>query len=149
MKNSIRITQAFLAMLLFSSFSFPNEKTCSLTVEVNGLRNSKGIVQFTLYDKDIPIPDKKFGNSYAILKGEITGFASTVTFENLPTGRYAVHVLHDENNNGKIDKGLVLPIEGIGLSNYQSISPFNRPKFDKASIDVQNDLKVNIKINYL
>lgn len=136
-------------MLLLSSFSFPNEKTCSLTVEVNGLRNSKGIVQFALYDKALPVRGKEFQNSYAILKSEITSFSSTATFENLPTGRYVVHVLHDENKNGKIDKGLVLPEEGIGLSNYQSISPFNRPKFEKASIGVQNDLKVTVKINYL
>jgi uncharacterized protein (DUF2141 family) len=30
-------------------------------------------------------------------------------------------LLHDENKNGKIDKGFILPKEGIGFSNFQSI----------------------------
>ena len=29
--------------------------------------------------------------------------SSTITFNNIPKGNYAVFILHDENKNGKID----------------------------------------------
>jgi uncharacterized protein (DUF2141 family) len=32
--------------------------------------------------------------------------------------KYAINILHDEDNNGKIKKGFVLPKEGMGFSNY-------------------------------
>ena len=51
-------------------------------------------------------------------------------------GNYAVNILHDENNNGKIDKGLILPKEGIGFSNYSSIGLTNRPNFKKANFEL-------------
>lgn len=49
--------------------------------------------------------------------------------------RYAVNILHDENANGKIDKGFILPKEGIGFSNYSSVGPMNRPNFSKALLE--------------
>ncbi|MDI1353782.1 MAG: DUF2141 domain-containing protein [bacterium] len=74
---------------------------------------------------------------------------SKVTFSNLPQGRYAVNILHDENENGEIDKGFILPIEGIGFSNYNSIGLTNRPNFSKASFDLNCNKKLAIKIIYL
>jgi len=93
------------------------------------LRNSKGVVQFALYNKDGSIPDEDYENYYKILKGEIVKGSSMVTFTNIPTGKYVVNILHVENKNGKIDKGFIWPKEGIGFS--------NRPNFSKASFDVK------------
>ena len=78
-----------------------------------------------------------YENYYKIVKGEIVNGSSTVTFKNIPTGKYAVNILHDENKNGKIDKGFILPIEGIGFSNFQSIGLTNRPNFSKASFELK------------
>jgi len=57
--------------------------------------------------------------------------------------------LHDEDNDGKIKKGIVLPKEGIGFSNYQSISIFNRPNFRKASFDLEGNKEILVSIIYL
>ena len=50
-------------LFLFILFSF-NEKnvqeTYTLTVVVKHLRNSKGVVQFALYNKEGSIPDQKY-----------------------------------------------------------------------------------------
>lgn len=51
--------------------------------------------------------------------------------------------------DGKIKKGFIMPVEGIGFSNYQSIGIGNKPKFSKASFDVISDLKINVKVIYL
>ena len=60
----------------------------------------------------------------------------------------AVNVLHDENRNGKIEKGFILPKEGIGFSNFETIGFTNRPNFLKASFDVSENKNVTIKMIY-
>jgi len=121
----------------------------SLTVKVEELRNSKGLVQFALYNKEGSIPDEKYKTFYRKMTGEIIKGSSTVTFNNLPEGKYAVNILHDENTNGKIDKGLILPKEGIGFSNYQSIGLTNRPTFSKASFKLESNLKIRVHVIYM
>lgn len=127
----------------------PAERTATLTVEVEHLRNAKGRVQFALYDRDGTIPDEHYAHWYKLGTAPITDGKATYTFTNLPPGRYAVNILHDENANGKIDKGLFLPKEGIGFSNYSSVGPMNRPNFKKASVEVEGEMRVRVKVVYL
>lgn len=137
-------------VIILTSFQIvPRENTFSLTVKVEGLRNSKGVVQFALYNHDGTIPDEKFEHYYRIATSNIDDGTATFTFSELPKGKYAVNILHDENENGKIDKGLFLPKEGIGFSNYETINLANRPKFSKASFELNNDSTKLIKIIYM
>jgi len=149
MKNIIIIFKSLLVIVLLSSFSIQKQETCSLTIDVSELRNSKGTVQFALYNREDAFPDEHYKKYFKKLTGEIVNGASTVTFKNLPEGKYAVNILHDENNDGKIKKGIILPKEGIGFSNFQSIGFSNRPTFSKASFSVLNDRKIKVKIIYL
>ena len=43
----------------------------------------------------------------------------------------------------------MLPTEGIGFSNYQSIGIRNRPKFSKASFEIYSNTTKTIKIIYM
>jgi uncharacterized protein (DUF2141 family) len=138
-----------ISSLILSSFNNKKAETYSITIDVIGLRNSKGVVQFSLYNKDGTIPDEHYRKCCKILKGKIQNGSSKATFSNLPIGKYAINILHDENENGEIDKGFILPIEGIGFSNFQSIGLTNRPNFTKASFDLKNNINLNIKIIYL
>ena len=122
---------------------------CTLTVKVEKLQNSKGVVQFALYNKDGSIPDEDYKNYYRLEKAKIVNGKSDITFKNLPKGKYAVNILHDENNNSKIDKGLLLPKEGIGFSNYQTIGLRNRPNFSKASFELNTDKTVDVTVIYI
>jgi uncharacterized protein (DUF2141 family) len=136
-------------LIIFVSFNKKDiDKTHSLIIKVKHLRNSKGVVQFTLYNKEGSIPDEKYKRYYKKKNSPITKDSSIVTFSNLPKGKYAINILHDENKNGKIDKGFILPKEGIGFSNYQSVGMRNRPKFSKASFLLNNDTVKEIKIIY-
>ena len=121
----------------------------SLTIEVENLRNSKGVLQVALYNKDGSIPDEYYKYYFKIEIAQIANGKSKITFKNLPKWKYAVNILHDENNNGKIDKGLILPKEGIGFSNYSSIGLTNRPNFKKASFDLFQDKEIKIKVIYM
>lgn len=149
MNKIIKIFKSLLVIVLLSSFGFQKQETCSLTVDVSELRNSKGTVQFALYNREDSLPDEHYKKYFKKLTGKIVNGASTVTFENLPEGKYAVNILHDENNDGKIKKGIIFPKEGIGFSNFQSIGFSNRPTFSKASFNVLGDKKIKVNIIYL
>ena len=138
-----------MTFVLLSVRSPESVTTYTLTVKVNNLRNSNGRVQFALYNKDGSIPDEKYKKYYRKQVRKIEGKSSTVTFYNLPKGRYAVNILHDENRNGKIDKGWIMPIEGIGFSNFKSIGLANRPNFKKASFYVGANTSKTIKVIYM
>ncbi len=149
MNRIVRISQLLVLIILFSSFQNKEDESYTLTVNVNELRNSDGVVQFALYNSPGSIPDEHFEKHYRILTANISDKSSKITFDNLPSGTYAVNILHDENSNGEIDKGFILPIEGIGFSNYQSIGLTNRPSFKKASFAIDSNKKMKIKMIYL
>jgi len=137
-------------IFLFSAFNKQSEDPgFSLTIEVNELRNDEGVVVFALYDRDDAFPDEHYEKYYRKLQGKIIEGSSEVSFEDLPEGKYAVNILHDEDNDGKIKKGIILPKEGVGFSNYQSIGITNRPKFSKASFDLNSDKTINVHIIYM
>ncbi|HRA60418.1 MAG TPA: DUF2141 domain-containing protein [Bacteroidia bacterium] len=149
MKKTILIIQVFVFHVLFSSFQKQEEKTYPLTVKVMDLRNSKGVVQFALYNTEDSFPDEHYKKYFRKLTAKIANGVSTVTFENLPVGRYAVNILHDEDGDGEIKKGLLLPKEGIGFSNFQSLKITNRPTFKKAAFDFSRESGMEVKIIYL
>ncbi len=149
MGKTIKNFMVFAVLLVFISFDYPAQKEkYALTIKVEALRNSKGVVQFTLYNKEGSLPDVKFKAYYKQSTAAINDGKSSLTFSDLPKGRYAINVLHDENENGKIDKRLILPIEGIGFSNYESIGLTNRPNFSKASFELDSDITVVPKMIY-
>lgn len=148
------IKKGFIFSLLIGLFSFTaigQKANYSLTINVENLRNSKGVVLYALYNKDGSIPDEKYEKYFRKGIAEISNDRSTITFNDLPAGKYAISILHDENKNGKIDKKILLPIpsEGVGISNYQSIGFSNRPNFSKASFPLNSSMKMEVKIIYM
>ena len=136
--------------IIFLSFILQEKiETYSLTIRVKDLNSSKGVVQFALYNEEGSIPDEKYKKYYKKTTALINNNASTITFNNLPSGRYAINILHDENKNGKIDKKFILPKEGIGFSNYTSIGFTNRPNFSKASFELNSDMEIEVKVIYM
>ena len=150
MKKMIKGLMIISVTVFLSSFVLKNDdNNYSLTVKVSELQNSTGEVQFALYNEDGSIPDQDYEKYYKILKADISDGSSSVTFSDLPEGTYVVNILHDENKNGKIDKGFILPKEGLGFSNYKSIGPANRPKYSKASFELKSDMTIEVKAIYM
>ncbi len=49
---------------------------------------------------------------------KVNGPEVTVVFENLAPGEYGISVVHDENENGDLDKNFVgIPKEGFAFGN--------------------------------
>ncbi|WP_421812395.1 DUF2141 domain-containing protein [Flagellimonas sp.] len=149
MKNILII--CFTSFVLFTFLSFdrtPSPINPSLTVKVEGLRNSKGLVQYALYDHEGSLPDQKFKKYHQIRTSTISDGKSSTTFSDLTPGTYAISVLHDENKDGKIEMGLLLPKEGIGFSNFKTIGLSNRPNFVKASFVLAKDSVIVVNMVY-
>ena len=138
-------------LFLLSVFYLPSTLLgYDLRVIVIGLKNNHGMVQVSLYNKEGTIPDKEVNRYYKTKRITIANSKKIITvFHNLPKGRYAVSVFHDENSNRKVDKGFFMPIEGVGLSNFKKISLFHLPSFKNASFDLDRNKTVMVKMIYL
>ena len=91
MKTSIFILLTVGLSFFLCSFSESQSKTYLLTFKVEKLQNSKGVVQFALYNKDGSIPDEDYKNYYRLEKAKIVNGKSEITFKNLPKGKYTGH----------------------------------------------------------
>lgn len=145
----IRFIWLIMLFSINSVIHAADNKGITLTVSVSDLRNSNGNVLFALYNREDAFPDEHYKKYYKILRGKIVNYSSFVIFENLPSGKYAVNILHDENNDGKIQKGFIFPKEGIGFSNYLSIGFSNRPTFAKASFYLRTNTTIRVNVIYL
>lgn len=115
--------------LLLGLSSFLWAQKADIQVKIKGVETDKGKVLIALFNDD-----KEFPKGEVYRKVEVIAQKNglTYTFKGVDKGIYAVAVLHDENNNGKMDIGMFGPKEAYGFSNNARgiLSP---PSFDKAS----------------
>jgi len=145
-----KIIPSLLIFALFSGPSILNAENPVGRIEVciDNVRSTNGIVGVALFNAKKGFPDK---NTMAIEGLSVpAGKRCEVVFENVPFGTYAVSVLHDENGNGKMDKGFLgIPKEGFGTSNNPEIK-MGPPTFSDSSFDLENTrLTLNISMKYL
>jgi uncharacterized protein (DUF2141 family) len=90
-----------------------------LTVNAVDFRGAKGQALVALFDSKDAWPKLERAVRLEKIKPIKDGVVS-VTWSDLPTGEYAVSVIHDENENGKLDMRWLpypRPAEGAGASN--------------------------------
>jgi uncharacterized protein (DUF2141 family) len=145
MMRSVRIA-AFLVFTIGTTVNaYPPLQTgpaiagCIVRVEVDNLRNAKGVVGVLLFTSPEGWPEdsaKSFrGEAVSIPEGNRNRKA-TVEFDNIPPGDYGVVALHDENKNMKLDKNMFgWPKEGFGFANNPRVS-LGAPDFRQALLHV-------------
>ena len=124
------------------------DATGSIHIEISGLRNSNGYLLIALFNQEKGFPDKEV---LAFKKERIPAKSGTmkIDFPNIPPGKYAFGVIHDENDNRILDKGLFgIPKEGFCFSR-QAMGKMGPPSFQSAAFDVNTAAAVQIlKISY-
>lgn len=119
----------------------------SLTLTINELRNQKGKACIALFDTQAGFPDD---DTQAVCNQcfPITTLPLTVSFD-ISYGSYAVSVLHDENEDGELNTGLLgIPQEGIGFSNDPRIIK-GTPSFETTQFEFSEDSsEVEITVKY-
>jgi len=143
-------SRLFIATLLIASFaSFTPIINQNLKVTVIKLDSNDGVVLVSLFKDGNGYPDdaaKAVGKE----KGYIVQKSATIIFKSVPPGSYAVAILHDENNNQKMDKNMLgIPKEGYGFSNNAS-GTFGPPSYKKASFihGAEAQTSIQIKTKY-
>lgn len=126
---------AVVVALLFAAADAPAQAgTATLVVEVSGLRSDRGVVLGALYDS----PDgwTEVGREMATCGAHVVRGRARCTIHDLPAGTYALALLHDENENGRLDRDFIgWPQEGFGFSNGVGPSLGGAPSFVSAAFD--------------
>ena len=102
----------------------------------------------SLYNSKKGFPGKH-EQAFASALKKVTSSNDSVVFEHLPYGNYAVSIMHDENNNGKLDTNFFgVPKEGVGVSNNPKIG-FGGPKFQDSVFTLdQKELEITVAMKY-
>jgi len=140
--------QVILALsLLISSMIFAQttpknlEEGISVTVSAINALSDNGTVNFAFYDEENFMKQPIYAKSASVENGK-----STVVFENVPQGNYAIICFHDENENNSMDfDENRMPIESYGLSNNKM--NFGPPEFVSSKFEVK-DHALNLEIKF-
>ncbi len=102
-----------VAILMGALMQAQSENTGSINATVSNVIGSEGNVKFGLYSEDTFM---KAAPEYSV-EAEIVDGKAVANFENVPEGTYALLVMHDKNDNGKMDfDSSGMPIENYGSS---------------------------------
>ncbi|HEY0758066.1 MAG TPA: DUF2141 domain-containing protein [Acidisarcina sp.] len=113
----------------------PSQAACTLVVHVEGVRNQRGVVGGALFTSSSGWPEDG-SRAFAQVSSPTKGSTATLAFSHLPQGRYGVVVLHDENQNKKLDRNMFgVPKEGFGFANNPRVM-LSAPSIDKATLNV-------------
>lgn len=120
----------------------------SILVEIGGLRSNHGQIMVCMTANPKTFPDcQKDPAARHLTVPALNG--ETVQFRDVPQGRYAIALFHDENANGRMDKMMMLPKEGFGFSRDAPLM-FGPPRFGAASFQLgAAQLRTAIKVRYL
>jgi uncharacterized protein (DUF2141 family) len=122
-------------LLLFWTLGMFNPPTGSIQLNITKLRSSEGYVLVTLYASESGFPTDP-SRAFRRLKLPIQNNRSEGVFTDIPYGTYAIGILHDENDNGKMESNFLgIPKEGYGASNNAK-GTLGPPKFSDAKFTV-------------
>lgn len=123
-------------------------QTGEVVITVTDLRSDKGVVRACMTTREDIFPKCiKDPQSHRVVVP--AGERIEIRFTGVKPGRYAVALLHDENNNGKADRAMgMMPKEGYGFSRDAPVR-MAPPKFADAVFDQgENTQRLTIRMRY-
>ncbi|MET0594481.1 MAG: DUF2141 domain-containing protein [Polyangiaceae bacterium] len=107
-----------------------------IVVRANEFKNTKGKAIVAIYNSS----DNwlKIDRAVKLMRVPIVGNSIDVTFEGMDPGVYGFSVIHDENENGKLDMRyfpIPGPVEGAGVSR-DATATFGPPSWNDAKIRI-------------
>lgn len=126
----------------------PTAEKPRVIIEITNIRDADGKIGIGVYtsqenfEKEVELFSRSFSKS-GMKDGSLT------TEVSLAPGTYGIALLDDEDSDGEMDYGLMLPDEGFGFSNYYH-SGLSRPDFEDFNFEVGSEtMKVKIKVKYM
>ncbi len=143
---------ALFVVLIFAKLpvlAFAQPPCPGIHVKILNIKNSTGTVACALFESPEGFPKEYLHFATNIMSIRIRKSQARCDFEDIPPGRYALAVVHDENMNGKLDTNWMgIPTEGYGFSN-DAKALLGAPSFSAASFlyDGRN-IDMTIRLNY-
>ncbi|WP_328700716.1 DUF2141 domain-containing protein [Croceibacterium atlanticum] len=136
-----------MAPLLISAS--PPIRSVEVQIDLTGLRSAKGVVLACMTSQANHFPQCDDDDEAYTLEAPANQ-ALTLTFRDVQPGDYAISVLHDENDNGKVDRVLgMIPKEGFGFSRDAKVK-LGPPDFRDAAFTVGNvPVRQAIRMRYM
>jgi uncharacterized protein (DUF2141 family) len=130
--GNMRVLVALVVLVIFTSFQNKAQKSSEMfTVHIKNVKNEKGQLIIAIFDNETEFLEKP----YMTIRTSAVSPELEVNFENLKYGTYAISIIHDENQNDKLDTNVFgIPKEGFGFSN-DVMGTFGPPSFDKCKIN--------------
>lgn len=144
----LALALAATALLGATAPAAPN--SAEVTILAKNLRNDRGVVRACLTKQADRFPNCDDPARSFTTVSRASGIV-TLEFHDVPPGRYAVALLHDENGNGKADRAaMMIPKEGFGFSRDAKVR-FGPPRFGEAAFNVNAGAseQLTIKMRYL
>lgn len=124
------------ALMISAMVTGSTAYAADLTVDLSNIASTRGTLHIGVADSQATWDGKN--NFVAAASRKPSGNEETVFFADLAPGTYAVKVMHDENDNGKLDLGAYgIPAEGYGFSNNPQV--MREATFEEAAFEVGED----------
>ena len=120
-----------------------------VSIEVTALRSTRGVVRACMTSHPQRFPRcRGDADAYALVVP--AGRTVMLEFAGVTPGRYAIALLHDENNNGKADRAFsLMPKEGYGFSRDAPVR-MGPPSFEDAAFEVGSArVRQTIRMRYM
>jgi uncharacterized protein (DUF2141 family) len=122
-----------LILMIFLGFGKTDLQMSQLDLTVDKIKSDKGVIRVLLFDQEKGWPDDP-SKAFKSATLKIVNQKATYTFKNLPAGIYAIAVIHDTEETGKLRTNRFgIPLDGYGFSN-NATGTFGPPSFSKATL---------------
>jgi uncharacterized protein (DUF2141 family) len=144
-----QLLKSFFFVLSLWGFALSSfAQTGQITIQVEGIKSKTGKIALLLFNQSQGFPGEVKQSLRQELKNAQKGELSFV-LDQLPYGTYAISLIHDENENQKIDTNILgIPKEGYGFSN-NARNLFRAPRFKEAAFALNtSEQTLRIKLMY-
>lgn len=129
-----------LSFCALATYAQDSLKTFTITVKIDNALNNNGHALIGLHNESTFMKGQGIQNA----KSEIAEGKVVITFENVTPGVYAIMVLHDENDNSRMDfEPNGMPKESYGMSNNPML--YGAPTFNDAKFELTEDKEIVIR----
>ena len=119
-----------------------------LEVTVKNIKSGRGKLLALLYTtkSGFPVDLEKAASKVTVAAQE---GETKLAFEGVKPGECAVSVIHDENDDGKLNTNFIgIPREGVGVSRDAKGS-FGPPSYSDSKIKIEADTSIELHLKYL
>jgi len=138
--KKLTVATSLLAVLLTSAMTV---QAHTLTINIDQIKEQTGKLHVALYRGEQSYQQGK--DAVAAVVKAVSGDKQQLVFEDLVDGEYAIKIMHDANDNGKLDRNMLgIPSEGYAFSNNGG--QFGPASFKDAAFAVAADTSLTIHL---